>query len=327
MLNQDDCWALIDLVQKKLKKKKKFSVQWFGGEPLLACDLIEFLSQHFLSYCKQNQIQYDATIITNGSRLDDASLRILRKCGVESAQVTLDGDLSLHDRVRREPGSNGSFNQIMDNLRKASEYIQIRLRIHVAPYNLQSVYSLLGTLADRGMQDSIHEVYFAPLFGYKQGSEKLQYYTDEKRFLSAAEFAHHQVDLEEMARQVGFSIRDMLDVPYGICTALRRNTIVVDSKGGLTKCYKDVGDDEAAFRQLGRPHARTKTQNLTKWEGDTFARDAECKRCTFLPVCLGGCAKQWHNSTDKSTICTPLRYNYRERILRYFADYRPNREP
>ena len=43
-------------------------------------------------------------------------------------------------------------------------------------------------------------------------------------------------------------------------------------------------------------------------------RDEECAKCRFLPVCLGGCSKQWQEGADKSVICTPLRYNHVDRI-------------
>lgn len=44
----------------------KLHITWFGGEPLLAIDLIRFISAELIKCCKANSVEYTASIITNG---------------------------------------------------------------------------------------------------------------------------------------------------------------------------------------------------------------------------------------------------------------------
>ena len=44
--------ALIRYVQKNIYRYTGLNVGWFGGEPLEALDVIEYLSQNFMKICK-----------------------------------------------------------------------------------------------------------------------------------------------------------------------------------------------------------------------------------------------------------------------------------
>ena len=74
------------------------------------------------------------------------------------------------------------------------------------------------------------------------------------------------------------------------------------------KCYKDVGIEQESFGTIGNQIIHH--HNELKWMGIDIPRDNECKSCKFLPICLGGCTKQWQKNASKDVICTPLKYNY-----------------
>jgi hypothetical protein len=96
------------------------------------------------------------------------------------------------------------------------------------------------------------------------------YRPDGLRFTTSEKFAEMQTELLTIASARGLPIRDFLDVSYGICTAVRSNTIVVDSEGRLTKCYKDVGVEEEAVGDVeGGVQA---SDNLDKWLSVDSAR-------------------------------------------------------
>src|SRR5215207_6934664 len=47
------------------------SVDWFGGEPLLALDVIEHLSAAFRRLCERHGADYSAQVITNGTVISE----------------------------------------------------------------------------------------------------------------------------------------------------------------------------------------------------------------------------------------------------------------
>ena len=59
---------LIEFIKNLLIKseKKQLKIVWFGGEPLLAIDIIENISKQIIPFCDENNIIYNSDIITNG---------------------------------------------------------------------------------------------------------------------------------------------------------------------------------------------------------------------------------------------------------------------
>lgn len=64
--------AIVKFVESEAPHLESFTVTWYGGEPLLALDIIESLSLKFIDICKKNDIAYGATIVTNGYLLNCA---------------------------------------------------------------------------------------------------------------------------------------------------------------------------------------------------------------------------------------------------------------
>lgn len=62
--------SLIDYVKRIAPIISDISVSWYGGEPLLALDIIERLTGEICAICEENKIGYRASIVTNGYLLD-----------------------------------------------------------------------------------------------------------------------------------------------------------------------------------------------------------------------------------------------------------------
>src|SRR5580704_881221 len=106
------------------------SVDWFGGEPLLAKDVIRKLSAHFIRLSDQAAIPYRAQVISNGTILTDEVVAILQGSRVDRLQITLDGPMDIHDLRRPyKSGRKSSFSQIVGSLPSAIGKFLIRLRI------------------------------------------------------------------------------------------------------------------------------------------------------------------------------------------------------
>ena len=50
--------AIVKFVESEAPHLESFTVTWYGGEPLLALDIIESLSLKFIDICKKNDIAY-----------------------------------------------------------------------------------------------------------------------------------------------------------------------------------------------------------------------------------------------------------------------------
>jgi uncharacterized protein len=143
---------IIKYVKDTIKPTTEFlNICWFGSEPLLAVDRIEYLSNAFLSQSKDNNLKYHASIITNGYLLNRRNVDRLIRCGVTFCQVTIDGPAEIHDRRRMLRNGGKTWKKIVDNLIYAvSKSLSIGIRINIDKTNKDYIEPLIPTLTLKG---------------------------------------------------------------------------------------------------------------------------------------------------------------------------------
>ena len=130
---------------------EELTLNWYGGEPLLAVDLVEQLQRHILTLQGRHpDVEVHAAMTTNGYLLRPALLRKLVSLRVTTYQVSLDGPGEHHDRTRALAGGQGTFDRIWSNLigaRDLDEDFSIFVRVHVHRNNLEVMPDFLRALA------------------------------------------------------------------------------------------------------------------------------------------------------------------------------------
>ncbi|MFN3412820.1 MAG: radical SAM protein [Thermoanaerobaculum sp.] len=257
-------------------------VTWYGGEPLLALEVIAELSVKLQAVCNERQARYDAGIITNGTLLTREVARRLRELHVSSAQVTLDGPPEVHDARRPYRSGGGSFSRIVQNLAQVVAELPVSLRINVDRNNAVEVLSFVDWLVNQDWFDSerltVHLGYvrkYTPACGCAL-----------EEMLKPTEFFELTEKLAGALVERGLFQPPYPDLATG-CTATSARSFVVGPEGELYRCWNHVGDPQmrvgTVFEDL-KPHPLYLGYLFAGFEADD-----ECMQCKFLPLCAGGC--------------------------------------
>lgn len=115
-MTKDVCDRLIKYVAKNISAYSGLHISWFGGEPLVAKDVIYYLSEAFMAICKRGKKTYTANITTNGYLLDYETFNKLINYHVLKFQVTIDGLPAEHDNNRVLCNGSGTFQKIIENI-------------------------------------------------------------------------------------------------------------------------------------------------------------------------------------------------------------------
>lgn len=111
---------IIDAIKKYVKnnliKYDMLQVNWFGGEPLEAIDIIEDLSEYFIDICAKQKKPYRASITTNGYLLTADLFNKLYALHIVDFQITLDGIEKTHNMSRPHKDGHNSYRNIVRNL-------------------------------------------------------------------------------------------------------------------------------------------------------------------------------------------------------------------
>ncbi|WP_346885195.1 radical SAM/SPASM domain-containing protein [Clostridium sp. UBA4395] len=302
---------LVEFVKKTLvkNKTKMFVVTWFGGEPLLEVDTIEELSDEFISICNENDIKYNSMIITNGSLLNrNVASKLVEKCKVTNAQVTLDGLKNTNDIRRHLKNNKSSFDIICNNIKEIDGIMNIQIRVNVDRNNINEAKELSEYFYKNGLK--VKNFTFAPVtFINEDCSFSKSCYTQE-------EFYNYLPGLEENPLSNTGSPYLPSFIPYS-CAALSTNGFGVDPEGNLYKCWTDIG---IVNKSSGDIYNGVKLNNYTlKWL--TSELEDKCKSCNILPLCQGGCLYHKFNNDVDTLRCITNENLVKQAIKEYYMDY------
>ena len=324
-MNNDVYARTLERVTSKLesKKFKNLSVTWYGGEPLNALSQLKKISTEIIELFKINNVEYDGSIITNGLSLKPNIFKDLYlNHNVLHYQITLDGTAEHHDKRRITKKGEHTFNIIFKNIidiinldcyqEKVKEPILIRTNIDKT--NLNSIKDLVDLFAENDAQGKI-QFSFAPIVDW--GDKK--YGTIDG--FTKRDFADIEIDLLLYAHQKGFLIDTSL-VPkreFMPCMVVAKDSEVFDAFGNVYPCYEFTytpaynEDKHKIGNLLDKNFIPNDLATTRNWYNDIRKEDfANCNKCELLPVCGGGCVKNWYND---ETGCPSFKFNISDRLL------------
>lgn len=280
---------LLEVFAQKAPRLSKFFVTWFGGEPTLAWDVVQKLSQGFMEIAERNRVEYSASLITNGYLLDEGKVADMVRYRIHLVQITLDGDAPYHDQRRHLLTGEGSFERILANLRLfLGKPVFVHIRVNVDVRNREGVPALLKRLAEEGLahQENLR-VYFAPVTSTAPPSHGVKGFCFTRK-----DFARIEPEYFTLAESLGLATLPYPSLQLGGCVAAHPEGFVVEPDGTLQKCWDTVGQPEFAVGNLLEYDPLQLAENpvYQRWMSwDPFSEELACSRCTWLPACMGGC--------------------------------------
>jgi uncharacterized protein len=331
-MDENNIQAIKHYIQERIDKATAISITWFGGEPLLALPVIKELNAYFQRQADSHNIPFRQSLITNATMLHGAILDYwITQNTLKYLQITLDGMPEDHDMRRIMVGDKPTFNVILDNAIRASNYFPITLRINIDKNNVDGLDRLLDALEAAGINDNI-SLYLGHIQAYTDVCNDI-----DDISLSKAEFAAAEILFYSSLIERGIRPHLSLPKPYAgnICVADHPQGAVFAPEGKIFKCWNETAQStELASGSLYQEakHSEQHKHNLSTWQTyDPFAHE-ECKTCLVKPLCKGGCPWEARKKpTQGPGDCSSLRYNLSEylqlfHLMKRIDNYDHNQE-
>jgi len=260
------------LIAERVPTLRRLHIAWFGGEPLLALNIVKDVSSLAKRLAAENRrVVYTGEMTTNAFRLDQATAENLYHLGIRQYQITLDGPQELHDRTRVRRNGAGSFQQIWANLigmRASSLEFKVCLRIHVTPSNFPFMSEFLSRIRQEFLVDPRFTLLLKAV-GRWGGPN------DDK--IEVFEGAERQLVLDQLTEQAVQGLNhDVIYQPGEVCYASRPNSLLVRASGEIGKCTVALSDPANNIGRLledGSLELRNEALQpwLRGWRGDPAA--------------------------------------------------------
>ena len=271
------------------KIPKNFVITLFGGEPLLPTNREAI--EGILAYTRKHP-SIRVSVATNATTLSEMVDLIGPERGnIQSVQVTLDGDESLHDKNRIPPSGKPTFGAMIAAIRQLIELkATVVIRMHMHSGKLNASRKLVDYLEDEKILGHPQVgVYFAPINTFaiedNPGAD-IDMFRDTFQRVAAKTnrppsnyaFLNKYLTMQEgrMLPKIRFC---------GLGSDIFH---VVDPLGDLYHCYEEAGYKDRRIGTLSR--GKVKFFALKeKYSRRHLLNVPECLKCSAALYCGGGC--------------------------------------
>lgn len=225
---------IVSGIKKYLERRtphlKYLHISWFGGEPLLAKDIVLDIMRHANTLAEVHKFKVSSSMTTNAYLLSRDMLDELCAAKVLHYQITLDGPQAVHDKSRIRADGAGTFKTIFDSIQhihRSNHPVKILLRAHYSESNYESLPELLQMLSVICTADDRFKVHIKSIenmggpnaehIGKWNDCRRTELYDQLSKFLPTS------------------SVTTFNDDEY-ICYASKPNWLVMRADGSLAKC-------------------------------------------------------------------------------------------
>ena len=293
---------------------------FFGGEPLLNVPAMFEIAGRSSKHAASRGVTQLVNIITNGLLLTPRVVECMLPLGLTGVKVTLDGDRETHDRMRPLRGGQGTFDRIVDNVRRVAPLVPVTIGGNFDMETADRYPALLDFLKEQDFCGRIAKVVFKPLI--KPGIPAPSNAVTPR---SPSEFNRRPLNGGCMTAAGPSSGRSIAERPgspcdncnllddtmtllrketerrglptpdgmhMGPCEVYRRHSHTIGPDGSLYACPGFTGEFALAVGHIdGRQEpdhaaAARRFERLAPWR--------RCGDCPYIPVCGGGCAVAAH---------------------------------
>jgi uncharacterized protein len=305
-------------------RPEKLVLTFFGGEPLLNLPVMYYLAERLWQATAARGIPQLASIITNGLLLTEDIVDRMMPFGLKGVKITLDGDRDTHNRMRPLRGGQGTFDRIVENMRRvAARGCNIAIGGNFDDSSVDSFPALLEFLKAQDFVDRLVKVNFKPVVRSAEDAGAIARPTFSGKGIlplipvsasgasvkplggtcmtsagagtaSTCDSCHSLDDqmtlLREETQRAGFKTPD--GIHNGPCHVHMKHAHTIGPDGSLYACPGFTGENAMSTGHIDdrrdpiRARALEQFDRLSPWN--------ECGDCAFIPVCAGGCIAASH---------------------------------
>lgn len=295
----------IDFLLERSGNRRNLELDFFGGEPMMNFDVVKAIVAYGREAEKKAGKHIRFTTTTNALLLDDEKIDFINR-EMHNVVLSIDGRQSVHDQMRKRVDGSGSYETILNNIKKLVDKRGHRgyyVRGTFTRENLDFSEDVLA-LVDEGFR----EVSVEPVILPEENPLALRKEDLPRIFEEYDRLANEMIRRAKAGHGFNF-FHFMIDMEHGPCAIklLRgcgcgNEYVAVTPEGDLYPCHQFVGNTD--FR-MGNVSDGQFDQNMkTQFSKANIFTKKGCADCWAKFYCSGGCNA--NNSAYAGNILTPL---------------------
>lgn len=288
------------ILKTKNPEKEEIRIQWFGGEPLLNTQVIEYIH----SRLKKHNIKTNTHIVTNGYLLTNDVVERLNDWGVRHIQITIDGTKEKYNKIKNYVYSDiDAFLTVVNNIHNVlnKTNTKISIRFNASNDNIFHLYDDVLYFQEefKEYENKKIDFYVAPLFQLiNDDSEIVDGYDEELERLKEIVRVGGTERYYNKNSSVGVLKRDNINHN---CMAFGGIAVSITPNGNFTPCEHCIENDIIGNITDGV----TDISVIEKWNTfNDITKINYCleSKCPYHPMCpkFYNCPNELICKNDKS---------------------------
>ena len=313
-MNRITADRVVDFIIKRASGKK-IQIIWYGGEPLVNSDIIDYISKKLSS----KGIGYASSIISNGLLLTDSIIDRARNLWhLKNARITLDGTEEVYNRIKAyNTTSKNPFSLVLSNIEKLANFgVKITIRINVGQYNIKDVFDLVSQLCDR--YKDVQLVNFMIRNLRNTGSN----HNIEGNMHIQAQLLKQIMQIQDLIHDAGFDLfngKISSYLTYNFCRADSGSFIIVKPNGELSFCGEDLNTN-----YYGSIFDETTALRIPDLSSKIYNKEKICDNCPRYVMCqpsklCPALTKPICNETEKLFVIHNLELAIKEKYRHFLS--------
>ncbi len=294
----------IDFVIEKSGPRKNIEIDLFGGEPLMAFDLIKEVVEYGKEQGKIHNKSIRFTMTTNATLLNDEIMDYLDK-NMGNIVLSIDGRKEVNDKVRVRVDGSGSYNAIMPKIKK-----MVEMRDKSKQYYARGTFTRENT-------DFFEDIKHLAEEGFDEISVEPVVLPDDNPLSLREEdlpmiFEQYDKLYEEMLkrRREGREFKFYhfnIDLQGGPCVYKRisgcgagHEYVAITPDGEVYPCHQFIGNNDFKMGDIESSDLNEAIAN--KFKSAHIYNKPECRECWARFYCSGGCQANNYNFNGDMSI-------------------------
>lgn len=301
IMNKVIALQTVKFIVNNVRPNEEVIFRWFGGEPLLATKVIDFIIEKFQEHTKSLSIIYNSIITTNGSLINMEILEKFKKWNVTKVFIPIDGASEKHNlRKNYIEKKNDYYISLLKSIELLlNNNINVTCRLNLDLSNFEDFYEIINTFKIYH-KSNLFTIGISLLHPPSLNGDNANYFTPEQ-YNEVYKFIYEILIKEGLIKSINDIIPKRSD---SLCNAKNPNAHIIYADGNLFRCEQEsfmidncVGHVESGIRH---------NTNLTRWVNTEL--NHECVNCCYLPICQGGCEFYRNSEIQNLPICNNSKY-------------------
>ena len=306
--------SIIRYIEKSVRFYHELSIDWFGGEPLLAKNRVIEMMQRIKETCRKNGVVMSSVMATNGYELDLETFTKLMSYGVRAFHISIDGNQVTHNRQRPHFSDPDSYTKIMGNLLQISRNIRsnrdrfsIGIRMNVSQENFYAVQEFADMFEKNFKDDKRFNIVWQWVRDW--GGSRIR----DNGTIDSLVSEESCVNLYDYSLSRGLLSDERLSCNSGreYCSASKNNGFVINYDGQIYKC--SMAMEKREYRDIAHigcidPYGRLVFDNRKASEWIIPKQIlSDCNTCAYYPMCMGAACPLSDNIIKGESRCMVYR--------------------